>query len=199
MTPCQYLKILSGFPSLWARLKLLFNHAIGRCNEWYATPAQQRSMIQAARWHLGGYALILGSAVIMQSWWPLYYWLGPLVAMHWTYWLEGLAEHGGLTHEPNTLLNTRTLTTNRLLRWVNWNMTYHTVHHTFPSVPFYRLPTLHREVEAQLGHALPSSPYFKLHWRHLRAMFGGATELDLCEAHTREVVSAGQLRSAAAE
>ena len=199
MTPWQYLKVLSGIPSSLGRFTMLYHHALGRCNEWYATAAQKRMMIRSARWHVAGYVVILGSAAVMQSWWPLYYWLGPLVAMRWTYWLQGLGEHGGLTHEPNTLLNTRTLTTNRFMRWVNWNMTYHTVHHTFPSVPFYRLPALHREVEAKLGHRLPSSPYFKLHWRHVQQMLGGATELDICDAHTRQVVEAGQLRSAASQ
>ena len=50
--------------------------------------------------------------------------------------MTGLGEHLGLTHERYTLLNTRTLTANVFMRWVNWNMTYHTIHHTFPSVPF---------------------------------------------------------------
>ena len=126
--------------------------------------------------------------------------------MRWTYWLQGLGEHGGLTHEPYTLLNTRTLTTNAFMRWVNWNrrgerdvsrffvfLLAPPHSHTFPSVPFYRLPGLQREIEANLGYQLPSSPYFKLHWRHVRRMFGGATELDICDAHTEKIVKAGQL------
>ena len=75
-----------------------------------------------------GYAVVLASAVAAQSWWPLYYWIGPFVLMRWTYVLQGGGEHFGLTHEPNTLLNTRTLTTNAFMRWLNWNMTYHTAH-----------------------------------------------------------------------
>ena len=193
MTPWQYLWMLSGFPSSWGRAVLLYQHALGRCDEWYATEGQKQIMINAARWHVAGYAVIAVVAVVFSSWWPLYYWLGPLVIMRWTYWLQGLGEHGGLTHEPYTLLNTRTLTTNAFMRWVNWNMTYHTIHHTFPSVPFYRLPDLQREIETNLGYQLPSSPYFKLHWQHVRRMFGGATELEICDAHTDQVVKAGQL------
>ena len=142
-----------------------------------------------------GYAAILVSALVMQSWWPVYYWLGPLVATRWVYWLQGLGEHGGLTHEPHTLWNTRTLKTNFFIRWVNWNMTYHTVHHTFPSVPFYRLPELHREVEQTLGFELPSSPYLALHWKHIKAMFAGATELDICAEHDRFLIETGRLSS----
>ena len=55
------------------------------------------------------------------------------------------------------------------MRGLNWNMTYHTAHHTFPGVPFHRLPELHaREIEERLGHRLPSAPYFRLHWGHIR-------------------------------
>ena len=73
-------------------------------------------------------------------------------------------------------------------------MTYHTVHHTYPSVPFYRLAELHDEVEAKLGFELPSSPYFKLHWGHLKRMFAGETELGLCAAHDKTIIEKGQIR-----
>ena len=64
--------------------------------------------------------VICAEALAKHNIWPLYYWIGPLVIMRWTYWLQGLGEHGGLTHEPYTLLNTRTLTTNAFMRWINW-------------------------------------------------------------------------------
>ena len=195
MTPWQYLWVLSGFQSTWGRVQMLYQQCLGQCNEWYATERQKKIMTRAARWHVAGYAVIAIVAVMSASWWPLYFWIGPLVLMRWTYWLQGLGEHGGLTHEPYTLLKTRTLTTNGFMRWVNWNMTYHTIHHTFPSVPFYRLPALQQEIEKALGYQLPSSPYFKLHWLHLKRMFAGATELDICAAHTEQVLKAGQLPS----
>ena len=195
MTPSQYLWVLSGLQSCLGRLTLLYHHSTGQCDEWYATEKQKQIMVRTARWHVVGYLAVAVVAVFMQSWWPLYYWIGPLLLMHWTYWLQGLGEHLGLTHERYTLLNTRTLTTNVFMRWVNWNMTHHTIHHTFPSVPFYRLPGLQREVEAKLGYPLPSAPYFKLHWRHVKQMFGGASELDICDAHTDHVTKTGQLPS----
>ena len=70
------------------------------------------------------------------------------------------------------------------MRWVNWNMAYHTVHHTFPGVPFYRLPQLHREVEAALGYPLSSDAYFAPHWKHLKQLAAGKSELDICNDHT---------------
>ena len=189
----QYAVFLSGFPYIHYKLSGIFRHAFVGANDWYMTEPQRRRVMHAARWHVAGYVLAVVSAVGFESWWPVYYWWGPFVLMRWTYALQGLGEHTGLTHEPNTLLNTRTLKTNVFMRWVNWNMTYHTVHHTFPSVPFFRLPQLHREVEARLGFELPGSPYFALHWKHLKALAAGRTERDICAAHDAELKADGKL------
>ena len=188
-----YVVHLTGFPLVWSKVTGIFRHAFVGADEWFMTPAQRRRVVRAARWHVAGYALAGASAVALTSWWPLYYWWGPFVLMRWTYVLQGLGEHTGLTHEPNTLLNTRTLKTNAFMRWVNWNMTYHTVHHTFPSVPFFRLPQLHREVEQRQGFELPSSPYLQLHWKHLQALRAGLTELDICAEHHASLIAEGKL------
>ena len=188
-----YLLYLSGMTLIRHKVPRIFLHALGRADDWYLTAGQRRSVIACARWMVAGYAVVLVSAVAAQSWWPLYYWIGPFVLMRWTYVLQGGGEHFGLTHEPNTLLNTRTLTTNAFMRWLNWNMTYHTAHHTFPGVPFHRLPELHREIEERLGDRLPSAPYFRLHWGHIRRFARGETELDICAGHDEQLVDEGKL------
>ena len=192
-TAWRYLLVLSGFPGVIGRVKAMFLYAAGRLDPPYLTPAQKATIELSARIHLVLYAMLFGAALAMQSWWPVYYWLGPFVLTQWVYRLQGLGEHVCLTHEPHTLLNTRTLKTNAFMRWVNWNMTYHTVHHTYPSVPFYRLPQLHQEVEEALGFELPGAPYFKLHWDHLRALMAGATELDLSAEHDRSLIEQGRM------
>ena len=73
-----------------------------------------------------------------------------------------ITEHTGLTHEPDTIHNTRTIRTWPILRWMAWNMQYHTAHHTFPGVPFYNLAALHRELR----------PIFDRH-RMRRRTYGG--------------------------
>ncbi len=197
-TPWHYVSGLLGYRALWTgRIKVLMRHALGRADEPYLKPAQRIAVVRVARWYVAGYLLIAVSAIALQSWWPVYYWLGPFLLMRWTYWLQGLGEHTGLTHAPHTLLNTRTLKTNAFMRWGNWNMPYHTVHHTYPSVPFYRLPELHREVEQKLGFSLPSDAYLSLHWRHLKALFAGQTELDICSAHDRTMRDASRYDAAA--
>jgi fatty acid desaturase len=47
-------------------------------------------------------------------------------------------------------LNTRTTFTTALVRFLAWNMPYHTEHHVFPQVPFHRLPDLHARMRAHL-------------------------------------------------
>ncbi len=195
----DYLVFLSGFTLIKYKMLRIIRHAFVGSHEWYMTEAQRRRVVLAARWHVAGYALAAASAIAFESWWPVYYWWGPFFLMRWTYMLQGVGEHTGLTHEPNTLLNTRTLKTNAFMRWANWNMTYHTVHHTFPSVPFFRLPELHREVEHNLGFELPSSPYFALHWKHLKSLRAGHTELDICAAHDAELKAEGKLAPSTAE
>ena len=178
----QYLAFMSSVPFFYTRLRSLVLHALGDVQGWYLTEAQKRHITAATRWHWLGYAAIAGSAVWMESWWPLTCWIGPSVCTKWVYWIQGIQEHLGLTHRDNTLLNTRTSATNAIMRWLNWNMTYHTVHHTFPGTPFHALPDLHREVTAIYPYELPTSTYWSFHWGLFRSLLNGATESELVRA-----------------
>src|SRR5215472_16524174 len=51
-----------------------------------------------------------------------------------------------------------------LMRWVCWNMQYHTAHHTYPAVPFHALPELNRELVARIGSEPPSMTYVAFFW-----------------------------------
>jgi fatty acid desaturase len=48
-------------------------------------------------------------------------------------------------------LNTRTTFTTTVVRFLAWNMPYHTEHHVWPTVPFHRLPALHGMMRDHLG------------------------------------------------
>ena len=48
------------------------------------------------------------------------------------------------------LANSRTTSSNAVVRFFAWNMPYHAEHHAFPSVPFHALPELHRDLRADL-------------------------------------------------
>ncbi len=56
-----------------------------------------------------------------------------------------------MPHEQDILLNTRTVRANPIMRWLLWNMPYHTAHHCYPMVPFHKLPALHDET----GNSVP--------------------------------------------
>jgi fatty acid desaturase len=154
----QYLWLFWGTSTHFYRAKFILQQAFGHVPEAVPTGRQRRQLVLAARWQLVGYAAI---------------------AAQWFYWLQGLGEHTGLTHRPNTLLNTRTFKTNAFMRWIHWNMTYHTVHHTYPSVPFHALPRLHEEVTAIYPLPLPVEGYLECHWRILRELLRGRTEHDI--------------------
>ena len=179
MNAWQYLWLFLGLSTQFFRAKFIVQLAFGHVPEAVPTGRQRRQIVVWARWHLIGYAAVAASAIAFESLWPLVYWLGPILCTKWFYWLQGLGEHTGLTHQPNTLLNTRTLKTNAFMRWINWNMTYHTVHHTYPSVPFHALPRLHEEVTAIYPLPLPVEGYFEFHRLMLRELLRGRTEHDI--------------------
>ena len=53
-------------------------------------------------------------------------------------------------NSPSILETTRSFHTNWLGRALYMNMNYHVEHHLYPNVPFFALPTLGREVAAQI-------------------------------------------------
>ncbi len=104
--------------------------------------------------------------------------------MKWTHQPQNVMEHFGLTHADDTWVNTRSTRTNALMRWMCWNMQYHTAHHTYPAVPFHALPKLHREIVTSIGTEPPSMTYLGFMWASLRALSGGRSEADYPEDAT---------------
>ena len=47
-------------------------------------------------------------------------------------------------------VNTRTVFTHPVIRWLTWNMPYHTEHHVYPAAPFHKLPLLHQYMKKNL-------------------------------------------------
>ena len=126
---------------------------------WYLTPEQRHEVMIEARWHLVGYGAILVLSLVLHSWAAVLFWLAPMMLFKWVHNLQNTGEHTCLTHEQDTLRNTRTLRGPWLVRWLVWNMSYHTAHHTFPGIPFFALPELNREIQTRLGEPLPGATY----------------------------------------
>ncbi|NBD22049.1 fatty acid desaturase [Aquabacterium fontiphilum] len=72
--------------------------------------------------------------------------------------IRSVAEHGCLARTPDMFLNTRTTRAGWLARMTvaPVNVNYHLEHHVMASVPYYRLPQMHRWLREK--HAAPVAP-----------------------------------------
>lgn len=145
-TLTSYLIWLSGVTYWISRVTRLVRLARGVVLEPYVRPAQHRIVIREARIHLALYAAVAALSLAAGSWAALALWLAPMLAMKGVHQLQNTIEHLGLSHEDDILRNTRSTKTNALIRWLCWQMPYHTAHHAFPSVPFWRLRALDAEI-----------------------------------------------------
>jgi len=134
-------------PTYWyTRIARIVRFCRGIVPEPYIRPDEHAIVIREARWHAAGYAAIAAVSVATGSWAAVILWLAPMLVMKPVHQLQNTIEHLGLSHENDILRNTRTTKTNALMRWLCWQMPYHTAHHTFPSVPFWRLKDLDTEM-----------------------------------------------------
>jgi fatty acid desaturase len=174
----SYLLWLLG-PSYWyTRLARILRFCRGIVIEPYIPPARHADVIREARWHAAGYAAIAALSLLAGSWAAVGYWLAPMLLTKVVHQLQNTIEHLGLPHVPDTLRNTRSTRTGALMRWLCWNMQYHTAHHAFPSVPFHHLPALHGRIFTARGTEPPTMRYLAFQRAVLRALAGHRTEAD---------------------
>lgn len=98
--------------------------------------------------------MLAASALSMAlvGWWaPLVFWLGPQLLGQPLLRLYLLTEHTGCTTDANGLTNTRTTLTTWPVHLLMWNMSFHTEHHLYPSIPFHRLRAAHAAMQDRLG------------------------------------------------
>jgi fatty acid desaturase len=130
---------------------------------------------------LGEYALLIGIV-----WWavvryplPILWriWLMPLLLTALLSQLRAVAEHG-LTAKGSVFTASRTVVSNRVVRFLMCNINYHLEHHLFPSVPWYNLPRAHallREEYRRTGASIYGSyrhfylDFLRATWRGIRA------------------------------
>jgi fatty acid desaturase len=174
----SYLGWLLG-PTYWyTRARRILRFAAGVVTEPYIPDARKPDMVREARWMVFFYALIAVVSVAAGSWAAVTLWLAPMLPLKVVHQLQNTIEHLGLPHEANILENTRSTRTNAVLRWMCWNMQYHTAHHAFPGVPFHRLPALHAKLFDERGAAPPMMTYLGFQAAVLRAFWPDRTEAD---------------------
>jgi fatty acid desaturase len=177
-TRASYLWWMSGVTYWYTRWRRLVRFAAGVVTEPYIPPGRRAELIREARLHLSGYALILLVSVTAHTAAALVLWLAPMLAMKCMHQLQNTIEHLGLPHDANIIVNTRSTRTNPLMRWLGWQMQYHTAHHAFPGVPFHHLHELHAAIFTERGTVPPSMTYLGFQIAVLRAFAGGRGEAD---------------------
>lgn len=164
-TRMKLLVYLTGLPEWSWRLQNLFKNAIRPVTSTYV-PARGRARVaQEARIFLGLYVILAAVSGTIGTTALLWAWLVPLILGNPFLRAYLLAEHSFCPHVADMLQNTRTTFTNRLVRWVAWNMPYHTEHHAYPAVPFHKLPKFHQILhghhgEIEHGYARFTSRFF---------------------------------------
>lgn len=159
---------VSGLPYWRSQAALLVRLARGRERPPWLPEGQRPAAEREARVLLALYGLAAASLL----WTPLLFWVWLLPALlgQPALRLYLLAEHGDCPQVADMLDSTRTTFTNRVVRFLAWNMPYHAEHHMAPWVPFHRLPALHALVRGALrqtapGYAAFTRAYLARRWR----------------------------------
>ena len=159
----------------WNTLKNTWRIACGRFQgEWELTlfpPAaleKRRALVRWARVLLGGHGAIL-LVSLWFGWWlvPVVVSLAPFYGK-WLFELCNNTQHVGLQDNVDDFrLCCRTFTLHPVVRFLYWQMNYHTEHHMYAVVPCYHLGRLHRLIE----HDLPPTPHgLRAVWREISAI-----------------------------
>jgi fatty acid desaturase len=162
----SYVRHLSGLPYWKAQVSTIFGNALGRGIGSYVPASARRRIVTEARACLAAYAGFAALCIVTGWTWPVELWLVPLLLGQPFLRAYLLAEHGACPLVADMLMNTRTTFTNRLVRFLAWNMPYHTAHHVLPVVPFHRLGALTALLERRL--ATTADGYLDAH-RQIRA------------------------------
>lgn len=139
---------VSGLPYWIAEVRLLTRLVRGQAEDDFIPTVARSRVVWEARGMAVGYLAVAITPVL----WPLLWWVWVLPVLLGQPFLRLylLAEHGDCHRVANMFQNTRTTFTNRLVRFLAWNMPYHVEHHVWPQVPFHRLPEVHGMLRDEL-------------------------------------------------
>lgn len=143
-TLAAYLWWLTGLPEFRDRVKTLIRLALAPCGDDFLPARARARVLRQARVFLGLYGALAALSVAAGTMLLVWCWILPMLIGGPALRAYLLAEHARCPHVADMLANTRTTFTNRLVRWIAWNMPYHAEHHALPGAPFHRLPLVHR-------------------------------------------------------
>jgi len=140
--------------TLWWNLKYHFRIARGKFQgEWELTcypedkPELRRPAIAWSRMILIGHGTITVVSLALGLWIvPILVTLAPFYG-GWLFFLCNNTQHVGLQDNvPDFRLCCRTIELNPVVRFLYWQMNYHTEHHMYAAVPCYHLKRLHEAI-----------------------------------------------------
>jgi Na+-transporting NADH:ubiquinone oxidoreductase subunit F len=145
-----YLNLIKGPQMVWVTAQ----HAVGRIDGTTRELVPKEDfgrLIWEARAYIAILVGVIAGAVASGSIVPLLFVGLPSFYGAWLAVFFGITQHAGLREDVlDHRLNTRTVYINPVFRFLYLNMNYHVEHHMFPTVPYYNLPALHREIKAYL-------------------------------------------------
>lgn len=150
----SFLWHLSSIGYWYAKIVLFWTLCFGTINAPYLPDRTHARLRSEARKMLAIYAGVLAFTLFVH---PVlvWVWLLPLAVGFPVLRLYLLAEHGRCPTVASMFDNTRTTYTNRVVRFLAWNMPFHVEHHTFPQVPFHLLPAFHLKIREHISVSSP--------------------------------------------
>ena len=142
-----YLWYATGLPYFYSNLAILVRMLFGRFNavERKFLPGRALGSVVVEAWSMVlAYGALAAASIWFDTTAVLLYWLAPRFLGEPVMRLIRMSEHTGCPRVRHILLNTRTVLTTPVVRWLNWNNAYHAEHHAIPTVPFHALGDLHR-------------------------------------------------------
>ena len=167
LTWAGYLWRVTGVPVWRIHFGQMIKNALGKADESFLPEGRMNRVRIEAQVFIAIY-LVLAIVLIAGQSWLFWCWIAPAMLGQPFLRLYLLAEHGRCPPVANMLENTRTTFTNRLVRWVAWNMPYHAEHHAWPTVPFHKLPELHAITKPHLKKT--SNGYVEFHKEYVGDM-----------------------------
>ncbi len=149
-TVLEFIWAISGIPVWLFHINTIIMNAIASPVYAYV-PKPGYKKIRAEAWvMIAIYIILFGASIYYASNTLLWGWIIPGLVGQPFLRLYLMAEHGRCPNVANMLENTRTTYTTSFVRWLAWNMPYHTEHHAYPSVPFHKLPEFHEVAKLYL-------------------------------------------------
>jgi fatty acid desaturase len=149
-TRAAYLFRLSGWHYWSGQAAALLGAASGKPLPRYVPPGGEHRVRVDAQRYLAVYAAVAALSFATGSTAALTLWIVPALLGQPALRAYLMAEHTACPMVPDMLANTRTTFCHRAIRWLAWEMPWHTAHHAAPMVPFHRLEALTGEIRDHL-------------------------------------------------